>query len=67
MFPLSVWECEPWEKHLIIKRITEYILTKHFLPSKEDVVHTVDQLDFCLHVGGKGERLRLLASCVFNF
>ncbi|ONK76147.1 uncharacterized protein A4U43_C03F24440 [Asparagus officinalis] len=49
----TVWECEPWERHLIIKRITEYILTKHFLLLKDDMVHIVDQLDFCLHVRGK--------------
>lgn len=49
----TVWECEPLEKHLIIKEMTEYILTKHFLLSKDDMVHIVDQLDFCLHVSGK--------------
>lgn len=49
----TVWQCQDWDKHLIIKRITEYILTKHFLLSEEDMVHVVDQLDFCLHVGGK--------------
>ncbi|KAG1341877.1 putative Nrap protein, expressed [Cocos nucifera] len=48
-----LWECEPWERHLIIKMIIEYILTKHFLLLKEDVVVIVDQLDFCLHLDGK--------------
>ncbi|KAJ6837384.1 putative nucleolar protein 6 [Iris pallida] len=50
---LAVWECEPWERHLIIKRITEYVLMKHLSLAKEDMVHIVDQLDFCLHLGGK--------------
>ncbi|XP_058112388.1 uncharacterized protein LOC131255639 isoform X1 [Magnolia sinica] len=49
----TVWECEQWEKHLIIKRITEYILSRHFSLSNEDMVHVVDQLDFCLHHGFK--------------
>ncbi|KAJ0961338.1 hypothetical protein J5N97_000600 [Dioscorea zingiberensis] len=49
----TVWDCESWERHLIIKRITEYILCKHFLLSKEDIVHSVEQLDFCLHLDGK--------------
>lgn len=49
----TVWECEPWDRHLIIKRITEYVLMKHLSLAKEDMVHIVDQLDFCLHLGGK--------------
>ncbi|XP_020099122.1 nucleolar protein 6 isoform X1 [Ananas comosus] len=49
----TVWDCEPWERHLIIKRITEYVLSRHFLLLKEHMVHTVDQLDFSLHLGGK--------------
>ncbi|XP_039128764.1 nucleolar protein 6 isoform X2 [Dioscorea cayenensis subsp. rotundata] len=49
----TVWDCESWERHLIIKRITEYILWKHFLLPKEDIIHTADQLDFCLHLDGK--------------
>ncbi|WOK92270.1 nucleolar protein 6 isoform X1 [Canna indica] len=49
----TVWECETWERHLIIKRICEYLISKHLLLTKEDVAHTVDQLDFCLQLGGK--------------
>ncbi|XP_042444359.1 nucleolar protein 6-like isoform X2 [Zingiber officinale] len=49
----TVWECEPWERHLIIKRICDYLISKHLLLSKEDIVHVVDQLDFCLQVNGK--------------
>ncbi|XP_072992362.1 uncharacterized protein [Typha latifolia] len=49
----TVWECEPWQRHLIIKRITEYLLSKHFLLQKEDITHIVDQLDFSLHLGSK--------------
>ncbi|XP_064957513.1 uncharacterized protein LOC135581344 isoform X1 [Musa acuminata AAA Group] len=49
----TVWECEPWARHLIIKRICEYLFAKHFLLTKDDVVHIVDQLDFCLKLSGK--------------
>jgi hypothetical protein len=31
------------------------VLTKHLLLRKEDLTHVVDQLDFCLLVGGKGK------------
>ncbi|CAM8912250.1 unnamed protein product [Rhodiola kirilowii] len=50
-----VWECEPWERHLIIKEITAYILSRHLSVSEEDTIHIVDQLDFSLRcgVGGK--------------
>ncbi|KAK8923513.1 hypothetical protein KSP39_PZI019873 [Platanthera zijinensis] len=48
-----VWECSSWQRHLIIERITKYVLSKHFLISQEDIVCVVDQLDFCLHLGGK--------------
>uniref|UniRef100_A0A1D1YCT8 Nucleolar protein 6 n=1 Tax=Anthurium amnicola TaxID=1678845 RepID=A0A1D1YCT8_9ARAE len=44
----TVWECEPWERHLIMKRITQYVLSKHFFLSNDDVVQIVDQLDFSL-------------------
>ncbi|KAG0487178.1 hypothetical protein HPP92_009273 [Vanilla planifolia] len=47
----TVWDCPLWQRHLIMKRITEYVLSKHFLVSQEDLIYTVDQLDFCLHVG----------------
>ncbi|KAK4741434.1 hypothetical protein SAY87_025022 [Trapa incisa] len=44
----TVWECEPWTRHLIVKRITEYILSRHLSLSKENIVQFVDQLDFAL-------------------
>lgn len=44
----TVWDCQPWTRHLIIKRIVEYVLTRHFSLSNENIVHYVDQLDFCL-------------------
>ncbi|XP_043710808.1 nucleolar protein 6 isoform X3 [Telopea speciosissima] len=43
-----VWECEQWERHLIIKRITEFVLTRHLSLSNENMVHFADQLDFSL-------------------
>uniref|UniRef100_A0A7N2KYS5 Uncharacterized protein n=1 Tax=Quercus lobata TaxID=97700 RepID=A0A7N2KYS5_QUELO len=44
----TVWECEHWNRHLILKRIAEYILLRHLSLSKENIVHIVDQLDFSL-------------------
>ncbi|KAF7057819.1 hypothetical protein CFC21_064998 [Triticum aestivum] len=49
----TVWETETWERHTIIKRIADYVLTKHLLLQQEDLTHVVDQLDFCLLVGGQ--------------
>ncbi|PKU81278.1 nucleolar protein 6 [Dendrobium catenatum] len=49
----TVWECPPWQRHLIMKRITEYVISKHFLLSQGDIVYAVDQLDFSIHLGGK--------------
>lgn len=52
---LLVWESKPWERHTIIKRITEYLLSRHLSLSERNIVHIVDQLDFSLvhGVGGK--------------
>ncbi|KAF0889199.1 hypothetical protein E2562_022458 [Oryza meyeriana var. granulata] len=49
----TVWESESWEKHTIIKRIADHVLIKHLSLQKEDLIHVVDQLDFCLLVGGQ--------------
>lgn len=53
-FFVAVWECDPWERHAIIKRIVEYVLHRHFKLASQDLFHSVDQLDFCLHLNGKG-------------
>ncbi|KAK3017160.1 hypothetical protein RJ639_007835 [Escallonia herrerae] len=44
----TYWQCDPMEKHLIMKRITEYVLLRHLALSKENIMHVVDQLDFSL-------------------
>ncbi|KAJ1264901.1 hypothetical protein BS78_08G037300 [Paspalum vaginatum] len=49
----TVWESESWEKHTIIKRISDYVLMKHLSLQKDDLTHVVDQLDFCLLVDGQ--------------
>ncbi|KAJ1692881.1 hypothetical protein LUZ63_009579 [Rhynchospora breviuscula] len=49
----TVWECEPWERHVIIKRIVQYVLNRHFKLASEDIFHCVNQLDFSLHLNGK--------------
>ncbi|WCJ24913.1 Nucleolar protein 6 [Euphorbia peplus] len=47
----TVWETDQWAKHLILKRIIEYVLLRHLSLSKTNVVQVVDQLDFSLLVG----------------
>ncbi|OVA07033.1 Nrap protein [Macleaya cordata] len=49
----AVWECEQRERHLIVKRITEYVLSRHLSLSKENMTHVADQLDFCLLHGAR--------------
>ncbi|KAG7990196.1 hypothetical protein I3843_02G012900 [Carya illinoinensis] len=44
----TVWESEQWTRHLILKRISEYVLVRHLSVTKENIVHVVDQLDFSL-------------------
>ena len=56
-FFLVVWESEHWNRHLILKRISEYVLLRHLSLSKENIVHIVDQLDFSLLHGVHGNEL----------
>ncbi|KAL5754642.1 hypothetical protein ACOSP7_022862 [Xanthoceras sorbifolium] len=49
----TVWESEQWSRHLILKRIIEYLLLRHLSLSKENIVQIVDQLDFALLHGTK--------------
>ncbi|KAK3150553.1 hypothetical protein QOZ80_3AG0234690 [Eleusine coracana subsp. coracana] len=49
----TVWESKSWEKHTIIKRIADYVLMKHLSLENKDLIHVVDQLDFCLLVNGQ--------------
>ncbi|CAA7387761.1 unnamed protein product [Spirodela intermedia] len=44
----TVWECQLWKRHQIVKRITQHVLSKHLSLSNDDVVQIVDQLDFSL-------------------
>ncbi|KDP42811.1 hypothetical protein JCGZ_23753 [Jatropha curcas] len=44
----TVWESKQWTKHLILKRIIEYVLLRHLSLSTMNIVQVVDQLDFCL-------------------
>lgn len=46
-----VWEHSDWSRHLIIKEITEWVLSRHLVLSKEQIVPIVDQLDFSLQCG----------------
>ncbi|KAK6922708.1 Nrap protein, domain 6, partial [Dillenia turbinata] len=47
----TVWECKQWERHLIIKRISEYVLLRHLSIPRENMMHVADQLDFSLLLG----------------
>ncbi|XP_021718015.1 nucleolar protein 6-like [Chenopodium quinoa] len=47
-----VWEYKQWEKHLIVKRIVEHVLSRHLSLSIKNVVVSADQLDFSLCNGG---------------
>ncbi|GAB2259990.1 hypothetical protein Droror1_Dr00010845, partial [Drosera rotundifolia] len=49
----TVWECKQWERHLIIKRIVEHLLSRHLSLSNEHVMVTSDQLDFSLIHGSQ--------------
>ncbi|XP_021908004.1 LOW QUALITY PROTEIN: nucleolar protein 6 [Carica papaya] len=49
----TVWETEQWSRHLILKKIVEYVLLRHLSLSKENIVQIVDQLDFSLIYGAK--------------
>ncbi|KAG8383986.1 hypothetical protein BUALT_Bualt04G0070800 [Buddleja alternifolia] len=48
---VAVWEHEEWEKHLIIKEITEHVLMRHLSLPKQNIIPIVDQLDFVLRHG----------------
>lgn len=50
-----VWETDQWTRHLILKRIVEYIFVRHLSPmSKDHIMHAVDQIDFSLLHGSGG-------------
>lgn len=49
----TVWECKQWERHLIIKRISEHVLMRHLSLSQECITTVVDQLDFSLLCGNE--------------
>jgi len=53
----TVWESEQWARHLVLKRISEHVLSRHLSLSSEDIVVVVDQLDFSLIHGGGGNDL----------
>ncbi|CAK9267471.1 unnamed protein product [Sphagnum jensenii] len=48
----AVWECEGWQRHLIIQRIVEHVLCRH-LSLDVSLIHVVSgQLDFALLENG---------------
>ncbi|WJZ86013.1 hypothetical protein VitviT2T_005516 [Vitis vinifera] len=62
----TVWESKQWERHTIIKRITEYLLLRHLSLSERNIVHIVDQLDFSL-VNGVGDSISFSGSLLEAF
>lgn len=49
-----MWKYKQWEKHQIVKKIVEHVLSRHLSLSIENVVVSADQLDFSLCHGGAG-------------
>ncbi|KAG9448910.1 hypothetical protein H6P81_008875 [Aristolochia fimbriata] len=49
----TVWECNQWERHLILRCITQHVLSRHLSVSPENMEHVAGQLDFCLIYGVK--------------
>ncbi|RAL52526.1 hypothetical protein DM860_017220 [Cuscuta australis] len=45
---VAVWECKEWEKHLIVRDIVEYVLSRHLSITKEKIIPIASQLDFTL-------------------
>lgn len=54
-------------KHLILKRIVEYILLRHLSITKNSIEQTVDQLDFSLLHGVEGDEIDHLLLVGFTF
>ncbi|GMH24573.1 hypothetical protein Nepgr_026416 [Nepenthes gracilis] len=49
----TVWQCKPSERHHIIKRIVEYVVSQHLSLPEDNVTVVADQLDFSLTHGGE--------------
>ncbi|KAJ8898739.1 hypothetical protein K2173_004946 [Erythroxylum novogranatense] len=49
----TVWESEQWTKHLIMKSIIEYVLSRHLSLSNPNAVEIAHQLDFFILHGTK--------------
>ncbi|XP_019423401.1 PREDICTED: nucleolar protein 6 isoform X2 [Lupinus angustifolius] len=62
----TVWESEQWTRHLILKNIAEHVLCRHLSLSKENIVITVDQLDFSL-LHGAGDPISYSGSLLGAF
>ncbi|KAK7406701.1 hypothetical protein VNO78_08331 [Psophocarpus tetragonolobus] len=62
----TVWECEQWARHLVLKRIAEHVLSRHLSLSKENIVVAVDQLDFSL-LHGAGDPISYSGSLLGAF
>ncbi|XP_057529291.1 uncharacterized protein LOC130807910 isoform X1 [Amaranthus tricolor] len=68
-----VWQYKQWERHLIVKRIIEHVLSRHLSLSIDNVVVCADQLDFSLchgstdpisYTGGLLEAYENLSKCL---
>lgn len=58
-----VWECKEWEKHLIMKDIVEYVLSRHLSITKENIIPIAGQLDFTL----LQKDLGMAINCILTF
>ena len=57
-----MWECQGWQRHLIIQRIIEHVLHRHLSLSPESLHVVSGQLDFALLEKGTGIDLVRMSS-----
>ncbi|XP_022152358.1 nucleolar protein 6 [Momordica charantia] len=63
----TVWETDQWTRHLVLKRIAEYVLVRHLSPiSKDHIMHAVDQIDFSL-LHGSGDPITFSGNLLAAF
>lgn len=54
-----MWECQGWQRHLIIQRIVEHVLHRHLSLAPESLHIVSGQLDYALLEKGTGIHLDL--------
>lgn len=52
-----MWECQGWQRHLIIQQIVEHVLHRHLFLAPESLHIVSGQLDYALLENGTGIHL----------